>query len=145
MSSVGVRPSDDALLMEAAWTMARASTCSRLQVGAVVGRDGRSVVSGRNGALAGQPHCVHEPGDDSPCTVAEHAERNVVAFAAREGIRIGGGWLYVTHSPCWECARLVVAAGLVGVTYSVPYRSLAGLELLERNGVEVSVLPPCVS
>src|SRR5690606_18473928 len=75
------RPGFHQLMMRTARLWAERSTCSRLQVGAVLAREDRIIAVGYNGAVSGQPHCVHE--DDSPCEVSVHAEENVLYFAAK--------------------------------------------------------------
>jgi dCMP deaminase len=141
---------DDALMTIAHVWEAR-STCSRNHVGAVIAKDGRHIGSGYNGAPAGMPHCEHEvmefdpfvkpvaikvrPGQ--PCTVAIHAEANALAYCARDGISVAGGTLYTTLSPCYSCAQLIIAAGLVRVAYTRAYRDPAGINLLRAAGVTV--------
>lgn len=76
------------------------------------------------------------------CRNVTHAEANAVAFAARQGTRTEGGTCYVVVSPCANCARLLVAAGIVRVVWAETYRDPAGSELLEAAGVEkVLILP----
>jgi dCMP deaminase len=111
------------------------STCSRQQVGAIIVKDGRCISWGYNGAPPGMTHCVHE--DDSPCETATHAEANAIAAAARQGISTDGAHLYVTVSPCATCSRLLIAAGIVGVTYKTAYRDRTGVEILQQAGVKV--------
>jgi dCMP deaminase len=128
------------MLMGVADAVSLRGTCSRLQVGAVVSRDGRIIATGYNGAPAGLPHCDHTQDDHlgiGGCQVAEHAERNAVAFAARYGLALEGGEMHVTHAPCLNCARMVINAGIAKVTYRVPYRLNDGVELLTQGGVEV--------
>jgi len=71
------------------------------------------------------------------CTVVEHAERNAIAFSAREGIRLGGSDAYCTHAPCADCARELLGTGITSLTYRVPYRLTAGVELLRAAGIKV--------
>ena len=71
------------------------------------------------------------------CTVVEHAERNAIAFSAREGIRLGGSDAYCTHAPCADCARALLGTGITSLTYQVPYRLPAGVELLQAAGIKV--------
>ena len=71
------------------------------------------------------------------CTVVEHAERNAIAFSAREGIRLGGSDAYCTHAPCADCARALLGTGITSLTYQVPYRLTAGVELLRAAGIKV--------
>lgn len=71
------------------------------------------------------------------CTVAEHAERNAIAFAAREGIALEGSTLYVTHAPCLECSRMLLNVGVETVYYQEPYRKTDGIDLLSKQGIPV--------
>lgn len=129
------RPSLDATLLAAAYVWARRSTCSRLQVGAVLARDGRTLSTGYNGAPSGLGHCEHL--DDEPCSVSVHAEANALIFAGRHGVSTEGATLFLTHRPCLGCAGLVVNAGIIGVVYAEPYRSVAGEEALRAAGIDV--------
>src|SRR5690606_33933329 len=118
-------------------------------VGCVIHRDGRIIATGYNGAPAGMPHCNHDMEiDASPvsmidtgCQVVEHAERNAIAFAARYGNALEGAWLTCTHAPCLACAKSIINAGIVGVTYKIPYRLTDGVELLERAQLKIIALP----
>lgn len=150
-----MRPTRDELLVDHAKLVAQRSTCSRLQVGAVVHRDGRILVTGYNGAPAGMPHCDHScdcgyPGEGGllyegrhlsscsslvPCTVSVHAECNAVAYAARLGIPVEGAELTTTHSPCLPCAQLIINAGITRVVYAWEYRLKEPIELLRSAGV----------
>jgi dCMP deaminase len=152
-----VRPTRDETCMSLALMMSMRSTCSRLQVGAVIAREGRALVSGYNGAPKGMPHCSHEcncgyPGEGgkffegkhlsdcasaSPCTVSVHAEANAVAFAARWGIPVEGADLFTTHSPCLACAQLLINCGLTRIVYGRMFRDTSGLDLLISAGLEV--------
>lgn len=134
-----MRPSKDETLLRVAWVMAEQGTCSRLQVGAVIAQDTRPISTGWNGAPAGRPHCRHD-GSELRCTVAIHAERNAIGYAAREGIATGGATLYVTHAPCLDCASVVQAAGIVRVVYAKAYGSSAGVCWLLDAGVRVEQL-----
>lgn len=71
------------------------------------------------------------------CTVVEHAERNAIAFSAREGIRLGGSDAYCTHAPCADCSRALLGTGIASLTYMTPYRLTAGVELLRAAGIKV--------
>lgn len=137
-----MRPSLDDTLLDAARVFSRRSTCSRLNVGAVLAVDSRIVSTGYNGSAAGLPHCVHGAAGE-PCTQAVHAEANAVAFAARHGISTAGSTLYVTHSPCLDCAKLLVNAGVERVVYGQLYRAEAGIDLLERVGISTHRINKC--
>lgn len=163
------RVTRDEMLMEVAQAVAKRGTCSRLQVGAVISREGRIISTGYNGAPAGLDHCYHtqeqpyaylldgpmdEPIDARPgrmflvpesvrtitpigCQVAEHAERNAIAFAARYGLALDRGELHCTHAPCLQCSRSIINAGITRVSYLVPYRLTEGVELLAHAGLDV--------
>lgn len=137
------RISRNQLLMEVAFLMARRSTCLRLQVGAVLSRDGRILGSGYAGAPSGLPHCSPLTcNTHSPCTRTVHAEQGAIAFAARYGVALDGATLYVTHSPCAECAKSIINSGILNVYYGVPYRKTEGLDMLTEAGVGVYQLMP---
>lgn len=74
---------------------------------------------------------------DPGCQIAEHAERNAIAFAARHGLALDGSEIHVTHAPCLACSRTVINAGVKRVTYEIPYRLTQGVELLEAAGIKV--------
>ena len=134
------RPTIDQTLMAVAQAWALRGTCSRLQVGAVLAQDDRTIASGYNGAPRGMVHCEHEPESSERCTVAVHAETNVIGYAARAGARTEGGTLYVTHAPCEHCAPVVIAAGIGRVVFAEPYGSGAGSLRLANAGVAVDRL-----
>lgn len=130
----------DDTFLEMAIALGSLGTCSRAKVGAIITREGRCVSWGYNGAPPGLPHCVHLADNEDPCLVATHAETNAVSFAARQGISTEGGTLYVERSPCVDCARLVIAAGIKRVVYSEPYRDESGLFMLMQAELEVNKL-----
>lgn len=126
----------DEFLKEAAQLIARRSTCLRLQVGALVARDGRILVTGYNGAPSGLPHCTPKNcNPDEPCTRAVHAEANCIAFAAKHGISLQEAVMYTTDSPCMECAKLIINAGIVSLHYQRDYRDPKPVDLLASVGV----------
>jgi dCMP deaminase len=146
--------SRDKMLMDVASVVSERGTCSRLQVGVVISRDGRIIVTGYNGAPAGIDHCNHTcdcgfPGNPNmpnhtedcakrqPCTVSSHAEQNAIAFAAKHGLALDQSELHVTHGPCLACARSIINAGIRKVTYVEEFRDSLGVKLLHRAGVEV--------
>ncbi len=126
--------------MRVAVVIAQRSTCNRLNVGAVVARDGRMITSGYNGPPSGMAHCLHE--SEVPCDAAVHAEANAIAFAARYGSTTQDSELFVTHSPCVNCAKLIINAGIVRVVFGVEYRDPSGLDLLEAASVETYYCAP---
>lgn len=130
--------------MEVAETIRKRSTCLRGKVGVVIVNDNRIIATGYNGAPPGAPHCfelgcdVDENVHDAGCERAIHAEANAIAWSARAGVSTTGAHLYTTHSPCLKCAQLIVSCGITRVYWARPYRLVAGVELLEQLGVELS-------
>lgn len=127
------RPSRSDMLMQVAHVISQRSTCNRLKVGALICRDGRVLATGYNGPPSKLPHCQHENG--TQCDDAVHAESNAIAFAARYGVAVEGAEMYVTDSPCVNCAKIVINAGLSSVYYNSPYRDPSGILLLTRANV----------
>lgn len=125
-----MRTTRDQMGMGMACVVAKRSTCDRLQVGAVISRDGRVISSGYNGNIVGMDHCNHQEHPSIPCTTAVHAEANAILFAARYGMSTEGATLYTTHQPCLQCAKMIINAGIVRVCYEHPYRDNSGLDLL---------------
>ncbi|MHA1806805.1 MAG: deoxycytidylate deaminase, partial [Candidatus Thorarchaeota archaeon] len=117
-----IRFSRDELLGNIAKLVARRSTCLRSSVGALLAREGRIISMGYNGAPAGMRHCEPETcGPGEQCTRTVHAEANAIAFAAKTGIETNGSTLYTTHSPCNDCAKLLINAGICRVIYWEAY------------------------
>ena len=127
------------MMIKMAEVTAQRGTCDRLQVGAVIARDGRSISTGYNGNVSGMHHCRHYadkvPG--TPCVTAMHAEANALLYAARNGVSTEHADLYTTHEPCFDCARLIVNAGISRVFFKVPYRKHDGANLLIQLGYDV--------
>lgn len=113
------------------------STCIRGKVGCLILRDKRIIATGYNGNINHSP--CHEAGCniESSCQNAMHAEANAIAFAAKAGVSLAGTTLWCTHSPCINCARLIIQAGIAEVVYEVPFRTQEGLDLLVKNHVIV--------
>lgn len=132
-----MRPTMTDVLIRNAFTISERSTCSRRNVGAVIAdKRGVQISSGYNGAVSGMPHCdIHT--DYKPCEVSEHAERNAIYWCARRGVSTEGMHMYCTDMPCHGCARAIVQAGIVSLTYARPYRLTTGVALLNAAGIEV--------
>ena len=128
-------------LMRMAEVTSLRGTCSRLNVGAIIARDNRVVSTGYNGAPAGLHHCQHF--DATPgCPRSVHAEANAIAYAARKGVATEGAEIYVTHQPCIDCAKLVINAGLLAVTWANSYRLQDGVNLLKEAGIQLFQFVP---
>ena len=112
------------------------SYCKRRQVGALVVKDKMIISDGYNGTPSGFENiCEDESGVTRPYVL--HAEANAITKLARSGNNSEGSTLYVTASPCIECAKLIIQAGIRRVVYAEKYRLTDGIDLLTRAGVEV--------
>ena len=117
------------------------SYCTRRQVGALIVKDKRIISDGDNGTPSGFENvCEDENGVTKPYVL--HAEANAITKIARSSNSSDGATMYVTASPCIECAKLIIQAGIKRVIYSEKYRLEDGLELLKRAGIEVVYLNP---
>lgn len=125
--------------LNAAEGYAKLSKANRLQVGAVLTKDDRIISVGYNGLPSGSSNVCEEVIDGQLVTKPGvcHAELNVIAFAARHGIPTEGTELVITHSPCYECCKLLIQAGVTQVWYWNEYRDKSGLEFLTDNKVAV--------
>lgn len=112
------------------------SYCKRRQVGALVVKDKMIISDGYNGTPSGFENiCEDESGVTKPYVL--HAEANAITKLARSGNNSEGSTLYVTASPCIECAKLIIQAGIRRVVYAEKYRLTDGIDLLTRAGVKV--------
>ena len=112
------------------------SYCLRRQVGALVVKDKMIISDGYNGTPSGfESICEDEAGVTKPYVL--HAEANAITKLARSGNNSEDSTLYVTASPCIECAKLIIQAGIRRVVYGEKYRLTDGIDLLERAGIEV--------
>ena len=120
--------------MAAVW--AKNSYCTRRQVGAILVKDRMIISDGYNGTPSGFENvCEDENGVTKPYVL--HAEANAITKVARSGNSSEGATLYITDSPCMECAKLIIQAGIARVVYRNEYRILDGVDLLRRAGIRV--------
>ena len=115
------------------------SYCTRRQVGALIVKDKMIISDGYNGTPSGFENiCEDNNGVTKPYVL--HAEANAITKIARSGNSSDGATMYVTASPCIECAKLIIQSGIKRVVYSEKYRLEDGLELLKRANIEVVYL-----
>lgn len=142
-----VRPTWDEIFMEQAHLMARRSTCLRRQVGAVLVGDNRAIASGYNGPPSGLPHCDERggclreqlgvpSGQRQEICRALHAEQNVILQLAITGLSGKNTTLYVTHFPCFTCAKLLVQLGVGKIIYAHGYPDHFSADLLDEANIE---------
>lgn len=112
------------------------SYCQRRRVGALIVKDKRIISDGYNGTPSGFEN-VCEDEDHLTKPYVLHAEANAITKIARSNNNSDGSTLYVTDSPCVECSKLIIQAGIRRVVYAREYRMTDGIELLRRAGIEV--------
>ena len=122
------------LRMALVW--AENSYCVRRQVGALLVKNKMIISDGYNGTPSGfENKCEDENDKTKPYVL--HAEANAITKVAKSHNSSEGATLYVTSSPCLECSKLIIQAGIQRVVFSEPYHMNDGVELLERAGIEV--------
>ena len=142
MAAEEKRPSWNEYFMNIAREVSKRSTCERAQVGAVIVRDKRILTTGYNGSPRGLPHCT-EVGclmDNGHCIRTLHAEQNAIIQAALHGVITEGATIYVTHQPCFNCAKTIINAGVSEIVYDKEYRDDRSLYFLSQAGVKITAL-----
>lgn len=140
----------DVYFMRIAETVSSRATCDRKKVGAVIVVDKQIVSTGYNGAPKGLPHCddagheLKDMGGRESCVRTVHAEANAVAQAARHGVRVDGASVYTTASPCYDCMKLLINAGIKRIVSKEYYESRMGLSqdsinMALKAGVDILV------
>ncbi len=126
----------DKRYLEMARVWAQNSYCQRRKVGALIVKEKMIISDGYNGTPSGFENvCEDESGLTKPYVL--HAEANAITKVAKSNNSSAGATLYVTSSPCVECAKLIIQAGIKRVVYCDEYHSIDGLELLRRAGIEI--------
>ena len=146
------RPSWDQYFMTITRQVAERSTCNRAKVGAVIVRDKNILATGYNGSPAGLPHCtevgclIYESRTPSGeieqnCFRTIHAEINAIAQAAKNGASIRDADIYITHTPCIHCFKVLINTGIRRVLYEKPYKLPTLDELRRHSKVELVQVP----
>lgn len=123
------------MFKEIAKIVSKRSTCTRKQVGCLLIKENRIVAMGYNGVLPGINEKLGLDSNGNSKTV--HAEANMIAFCAKNGIPTEDCILYCTLQPCEKCAELIIQSGIKKVYYGEEYRDTTGLEVLKLNNVEI--------
>ena len=121
--------------LEMAEIWAQNSYCKRRKVGALLVKDRMIISDGYNGTPSGFENICEEDGVTKPYVL--HAEANAITKVAKSGNSSEGATLYVTASPCLECAKLIIQSGIKRVVYRDENRITDGIDLLRRAGIEV--------
>ena len=127
--------------MDVAERFAELSSAIRLHVGAIIVKDDRIISIGYNGMPSGWDNDCEDVLEDATLKSKPevlHAETNAIAKLAKSTESGDGAVLFVTHSPCLDCAKLIFQSGICSVFYRDSYRSTDGTAFLERSGVKVT-------
>jgi dCMP deaminase len=133
------RVSWETYFMNIAVEVATRSTCDRKHVGAVIVKDKTILSTGYNGSIKGLPHCDeagHEMVEDH-CIRTTHAEANTIVQAAKNGVEINNGEIYITASPCYNCFKLIANAGIKSIYFLEFYREERIIEHAREAGIEL--------
>lgn len=125
----------DTRYMRMAFIWAENSYCQRRKVGALLVKDKMIISDGYNGTPSGFENiCEDENNTTKPYVL--HAEANAITKVARSSNSSDGATMYVTSSPCIECAKLIIQSGIKRVVYADSYRLSDGIELLKRAKID---------
>jgi dCMP deaminase len=150
---MSARPTWDQYFLTITRQVAERSTCLRAQVGAVIVRDKNILATGYNGSPAGLPHCLDvgclvyrsttPAGEvEENCFRCIHAEINAIAQAAKNGAGIRDADIYITHTPCIHCFKVLINTGIKRIFYEKPYKLHTIEDLLPFTDVTLQQIPP---
>jgi len=125
----------DSRYLRMAQIWAENSYCKRRQVGAIIVKDKMIISDGYNGTPVGFENVCEDDADHTKPYVL-HAEANAITKVAQSNNSSKDATLYVTSSPCIECAKLIIQAGIKRVVFGEIYRLTDGIDLLKRAGIE---------
>jgi dCMP deaminase len=136
-----VSPTDKQLRYDKAYlrlakSWASLSYCKRKQVGAIIVKDAIIISDGYNGTPAGFDNCCENESGETHWYVL-HAEANAILKVARSTNNCKGATLYLTHSPCKDCSKLVLQSGISRLVYQEAYKDTSGIDFLESAGLEI--------
>jgi len=149
---MSARPTWDQYFLTITRQVAERSTCLRARVGAVIVRDKNILATGYNGSPAGLPHCLDvgcliyrsttPAGEvEENCFRCIHAEINAIAQAAKNGAGIRDADIYITHTPCIHCFKVLINTGIKRIFYEKPYKLHTIEELLRYTDVTLRQIP----
>ena len=128
----------DVMYLKIASLIAEQSYCTKRHVGAIIVKDGAIISTGYNGTISGFENVCeyrNEAGELKTKPDVLHAEANAITKVACSTISAEGATIYVTCSPCIECAKLIIQSKIARVVYNITFSKLEGLELLQKANV----------
>jgi dCMP deaminase len=126
----------DKVYLKMALTWAELSHCARKKVGAIIVKDDAIISDGYNGTPSGFDNCCENDNGDTHWYVL-HAEANAILKVAKSTNNCSGATLYLTHSPCKDCSKLILQSGIKRLVFRDKYRDTAGIDFLISAGLEV--------
>jgi dCMP deaminase len=132
----------DKAYLRLALSWAQLSHCSRKKVGAIIVKDSIIISDGYNGTPAGFDNCCENEEGNTHWYVL-HAEANAILKVARSSNNCKDATLYLTHSPCKDCSKLVLQSGITRLVYQEAYKDTSGIDFLKNAGLEVVKLENC--
>ena len=127
----------DIAYLKMAQEWAKLSHCKRKQVGALIVKDKMIISDGYNGTPTGFENTCEDEENYTKWYVL-HAEANAILKVAKSTNNCHGATLYLTHSPCKDCSKLVLQAGIKRVVFIESYKDISGISFLENAGIEVT-------
>lgn len=132
----------DKAYLRLALSWAQLSHCARKKVGAIIVKDSIIISDGYNGTPAGFDNCCENEEGQTQWYVL-HAEANAILKVARSSNNCKDATLYLTHSPCKDCSKLVLQSGITRLVYQEAYKDTSGIDFLKSAGLEVVQLEKC--
>jgi len=134
--------------MKIANLVAERSTCCRAKVGAVIVKDKNILSTGYNGSPSGLPHCTDvgclvyksitpDGSVEENCFRTIHAELNAIAQAAKHGSSINNADIYITHTPCIHCLKVLINTGIKNIYYQREYKIERIADMIEQAGINL--------
>jgi dCMP deaminase len=142
MTSTDKQNRYDKAYLRLALSWAQLSHCARKKVGAIIVKDSIIISDGYNGTPAGFDNCCENEEGNTHWYVL-HAEANAILKVARSSNNCKDATLYLTHSPCKDCSKLVLQSGITRLVYQEAYKDTSGIDFLKNAGLEVVQLENC--
>lgn len=130
----------DSLYMDIAKRVAKESYAKRLQVGSAILTQNGGLFVGFNGTLPNFKNVCEKEDGSTDESITIHSEQNALYKMLREGVSAKGATIYISHSPCTSCTKMLIASGISRVVYSEAYRDQYPLEILRQAGIQVDKL-----
>jgi|TARA_B110000444_G_C18690656_1_gene524115 dCMP deaminase len=129
----------DNAYMRMAEEWAKLSHCTRKNVGALIVKDRMIIADGYNGSPSGFPNAC-ENAEGTTHWYVLHAEANAITKLARSNNSAEGATLYITLSPCRDCAKLILQSGISRVVYKAAYKDTSGVDFLKKSSIKTELL-----